>query len=207
MKVVVMIPAYNEEKTIAKVVLLAQKQVDMVVVCDDGSKDLTADIAERLGVTVIRHDKNSGYGAAIQSLFRKAMEMNADVMVTLDADGQHDPREIPQLTEPILDDKADVALGSRFLGKKSDAPGINRKAPSFFNEMGAQLLFDCPSLDILYHCVDLGLYSYHAVRVCETLGKRILGVAHICHADVPHHLLWVYRRCFSSCPKNSEKSC
>jgi len=124
--IITCIPAYNEEKTIAKLVLLAQKQSDMVVVCDDGSEDLTADIAQRLGATVIRHDKNLGYGAAIQSLFRKARELDANVMVTLDADGQHDPGEISRLTEPILDDKADIVIGSRFLGGPNDAPAYRR---------------------------------------------------------------------------------
>lgn len=85
------IPAYNEEKTIAKVILLAQKHVDVVVVCDDGSQDLTADIAQRLGAIVIRHEKNRGYGAAVQALFEKARALNADLLLTLDADGQHDP--------------------------------------------------------------------------------------------------------------------
>jgi len=124
--IIACIPAYNEEKTIAKVVFLAQKQVDTVVVCDDGSEDLTADIAQRLGATVIRHDKNLGYGAAIQSLFRKAMELDADVMVTLDADEQHNPEEIPKLIQPILDGKADIVIGSRFLGEDSDAPAYRR---------------------------------------------------------------------------------
>lgn len=112
------IPAFNEEKTIAKVVLLARKYVDKVVVCDDGSKDLTAEIAERLGAEVIRHERNLGYGASIQSLFRRARELNADVMVTLDGDGQHDPGEIPVLLKPVLKDDVDVAVGSRFLDKK-----------------------------------------------------------------------------------------
>ena len=82
------IPAYNEEKTIAKVILLAQKHVDAVVVCDDGSQDLTADIAHKLGAIVVRHEKNMGYGAAIQTLFEKAKALNADLLLTLDADGQ-----------------------------------------------------------------------------------------------------------------------
>ncbi len=124
--IIACIPAYNEEKTIAKVVLLAQKEVDMVFVCDDGSKDLTADIAQRLGATVIRHDKNLGYGASIQSLFIKARKMNADVMLTLDADGQHNPREIPKLIQPILDGEADITIGSRFLGEHNDAPAYRR---------------------------------------------------------------------------------
>ena len=114
--VVAAIPAYNVEKTIAKIVLETMKFVDNVIVCDDGSADLTAEIAERLGACVVRHERNLGYGAAIQSLFKKARELNADVLVTLDGDGQHNPREIPLLVEPVLEGKADVAVGSRFLG-------------------------------------------------------------------------------------------
>lgn len=113
--IVACIPAFNREKTIAKVLLLTQKYVDKIVVCDDGSTDLTAEIARKLGAEVIRHDRNSGYGAAIQSLFRRARELNADVMITLDADGQHNPSDIPVLLKPILKDYVDIAVGSRFL--------------------------------------------------------------------------------------------
>ena len=113
--VVVGIPAFNEEHSIARVVLEAQKFADAVVVCDDGSTDLTAKIAERLGVTVVRHEQNLGYGAAIRSLFRRALELDADVLVTLDADGQHDPKEIPDVAEPIVQNNADVVIGSRFV--------------------------------------------------------------------------------------------
>lgn len=109
------IPAYNEEGTIAKVILVAQKYVDTVVVCDDGSQDMTADIARKLGALVITHGKNMGYGQALQSLFEKASALNADILLTLDADAQHDAKEIPKLIQPILDNKADVVIGSRFL--------------------------------------------------------------------------------------------
>jgi glycosyltransferase involved in cell wall biosynthesis len=112
---VIGIPAYNEEKTIARIILQAQKQADIVVVCDDGSADLTKQIAERMGADVIRHERNSGYGAAIQSLFKRARALNADVLVTLDGDGQHDPDEIQQLIKPIIDGDAEVVLGSRFM--------------------------------------------------------------------------------------------
>jgi glycosyltransferase involved in cell wall biosynthesis len=123
--VVAAIPAYNEEKTIAKVILQTSKYVDKVVVCDDGSKDMTAEIARRLGADVIRHEENMGYGAAIQSLFRRAKELNAAAVVTLDGDGQHDPSEIPMVVDPVLQGKADVVVGSRYLrtGKKlNNAP-------------------------------------------------------------------------------------
>jgi glycosyltransferase involved in cell wall biosynthesis len=118
--VVAAIPAFNEERTIAKLVLETQKFVDVVLVCDDGSEDLTAEIAEKMGADVIRHEKNLGYGAAIKTLFMMARELNADVLVTLDGDGQHDPGEIPQLVEPVLEKKADIILGSRFLGSKKN---------------------------------------------------------------------------------------
>jgi hypothetical protein len=112
--VVVGIPAFNEEKTIARVVLEAQEYADIVVVCDDGSKDMTGEIAERLGAVVIRHKGNFGYGAALQSLLKRARELNADVLVTLDSDGQHNPAEIPRLVKPIEEGIAEVVLGSRF---------------------------------------------------------------------------------------------
>jgi len=118
-RVIACIPAYNEEKTIAKIVLLTQKFVDKVVVVDDGSEDLTGEIAKRLGAFVVRHDVRKGYGAAIQTCFKTAKELNADIMVTLDADGQHDPEEIPKLIKPILNDEADIVIGSRFLDQKS----------------------------------------------------------------------------------------
>jgi len=118
--IVAAIPAFNEERTIAKLVLEAQKHVDVVLVCDDGSTDSTAEIAERMGADVIRHDRNLGYGAALKTLFGVARELDADVLVTLDGDGQHDPCEIPSLVEPVLEDKADVVLGSRFLNSKEN---------------------------------------------------------------------------------------
>lgn len=116
--IVVGVPAFKEEKTIARVVLEAQKYADEVVVCDDGSNDLTAEIAERLGADVVRHKRNLGYGAAIQSLFRRAKELGADVLVTLDADGQHDPREVPLIVEPIVEDEADIVIGSRLVDER-----------------------------------------------------------------------------------------
>lgn len=114
--VVVGIPAYNEEKTIARIVLQAQRHADIVVVCDDGSSDLTGEIAEKLGAIVVKHEKNMGYGAATQSLFKVARRLTADVFVTLDGDGQHDAVGIPLLIRPVLEGEADVVAGSRFLG-------------------------------------------------------------------------------------------
>jgi glycosyltransferase involved in cell wall biosynthesis len=119
--VVAGIPAFNEEKTIAKVVTSAQKYADIVVVCDDGSLDMTREIAERLGAEVVCHKRNLGYGAALQSLFKKARELKADILVTIDSDGQHNAEEIPFLVKPIEEGTAQVVFGSRFIDEAGTA--------------------------------------------------------------------------------------
>ncbi|MGB9774852.1 MAG: glycosyltransferase family 2 protein, partial [Bacteroidota bacterium] len=135
--VVAGIPAFNEERTIASVVLKAQRYVDKVVVCDDGSTDMTGEIAERLGAEVIRHERNLGYGAAIGSLFRRARELSADVLVTLDADGQHNPAEIPRVVKPVVDCEADVVIGSRFVDERfsSVMPWYRRAGVQFITKL------------------------------------------------------------------------
>lgn len=135
--IVVGVPAFNEERTIAKVVLQAQRHADKVVVCDDGSTDLTGEIAERLGADVVRHERNLGYGAAIQSLFKRARELGADVLVTLDADGQHDPSEVPNVVQPIVDGAADVVIGSRLVDKRlaSTIPWYRRAGVKFITKL------------------------------------------------------------------------
>jgi glycosyltransferase involved in cell wall biosynthesis len=124
--ILVGIPAYNEEASIAKVIVLARQFADKIAVCDDGSKDLTGRIAEGLGAEVITHDSNIGYGAALRELFDKARETRADVLVTLDADGQHDPAFIPQLVSAIQAG-ADVAIGSRLVGSASFTGSARRR--------------------------------------------------------------------------------
>ena len=89
MKITVGMPAYNEEKNIASIIIKLKKITDSIIVCDDGSSDLTGEIAHNLGALVIKHPKNLGYGAAIHSLFLKAKELGLDSLITLDADGQH----------------------------------------------------------------------------------------------------------------------
>ena len=107
------IPAYNEEKSIARIVLESRRHVDRVIVCDDGSNDVTGQIAESLGALVIRHSKNLGKGAAIRTLFDVSMKLGASMVITLDADGQHDPHDIPPVVRPIIDGIADISIGSR----------------------------------------------------------------------------------------------
>jgi glycosyltransferase involved in cell wall biosynthesis len=113
-KIVACIPAYNEEATIAKVVIRALKYVDNVIVCDDGSSDDTGSIAKGVGAVLVRHLKNEGKGTSFRDMFDVASKLKAEVVVTLDADGQHDPDEIPGVIEPIMNGKADVVIGMRF---------------------------------------------------------------------------------------------
>jgi glycosyltransferase involved in cell wall biosynthesis len=133
--IVAALPAYNEEKTIAKVVVRAMKHVARVVVVDDGSTDDTATIAERLGAQVVRHEGNLGYGAAIRSCFDVARDLNPDALVILDADGQHSGDDIPKLLAPILAGEADVVVGSRFAGAgTSEIPSYRRAGLRLINE-------------------------------------------------------------------------
>lgn len=112
-------PAYNEAKNIGNIVCQAKKFCSEVVVCDDGSIDETYKIASKFGAKVVQHNRNRGYGGAIKTLFKTAKEINADIMVTLDSDGQHDVMDIPKIIQPILDKKADIVIGSRFLTESS----------------------------------------------------------------------------------------
>lgn len=111
--IVVGVPAYNEERTIAKTVIKAAMYSNRVLVVDDGSVDETALIAERLGAIVIRHPRNMGKGEALKTIFNAAMKLKPDVLVTLDADAQHDPSQITDVARPILEGLADVVVGAR----------------------------------------------------------------------------------------------
>ena len=113
--IIVCIPAYNESATIGKVIEGAKKFATRVIVYDDGSTDNTAEISKNNGAQVIRNDENQGYGKAIHGLLKFAKESQADIMVTIDSDGQHDPDQIPSLVEPLLSRECDIVIGSRFI--------------------------------------------------------------------------------------------
>ena len=127
MKITVGIPAYNEEKNIAKIIVELKKVADQIIVCNDGSTDSTSIIAESLGATIIKHPKNLGYGSAIRSIFLKAREINAEILVTIDADGQHKIEDIKKVIKPVVDGQADISIGSRFLDRRHDSAPKYRK--------------------------------------------------------------------------------
>ncbi len=123
-KVYIVIPAYNEEKVIKKTIKSLQEiGYKNIVVIDDGSKDNTRNKALTTGVEVISHIINRGQGASLRTGIEYIREIyNPDIIVTFDADGQHNPLDIPKLIQPIIDNSADIVLGSRFLDNKSQVP-------------------------------------------------------------------------------------
>jgi len=132
MKLIVIIPAYNEERHIGEVIRGVKKHTDNVIVVDDGSKDKTYQIAVESGAKVFYHLINRGLGGALGTGISAALSEQADIIVTLDADGQHDPDEIPRIIKPIIDGKADVVIGSRFLVRQS-MPLFRRLGNPFLN--------------------------------------------------------------------------
>jgi glycosyltransferase involved in cell wall biosynthesis len=125
--IVIIVPAFNEEIPIGSIVILSKMFSEKVIVIDDSSNDGTGDIAEKAGATVIRHISNTGKGGALKTGFEAAIKEGADIIVTIDADGQHDPREIPSLIAPVISDEADLVIGSRYLlGNRKDTPVYRR---------------------------------------------------------------------------------
>lgn len=122
MKVTAVIPAYNEASMIADVVRKTVLFADEVVVIDDGSKDRTGEIARVAGARVYTHAINRGLGASLATGIAAALKCGADIVVTLDADGQHDPSEIPNFVRALEERRVDAVIGSRFL-EVDDPPG------------------------------------------------------------------------------------
>jgi len=128
LKIIVGIPAFNEEKNIAVLIIQLKKIADKIIVCNDGSTDLTSKIAEELGATVINHEKNLGYGAAIRSIFLKSKDLDGDILVTFDADGQHRIEDVNRVINPIINGESDLVIGSRFLDESAKEVPRYRKA-------------------------------------------------------------------------------
>ena len=114
-KICVVIPAYNEAGTIGRVVSEVKEKVSEVVVVDDGSSDQTVSLAKQSGATTLTHFLNRGQGAALQTGIIFALKRGADIIITFDADGQHQTSEIDKIIKPLLLGEVDIVLGSRFL--------------------------------------------------------------------------------------------
>ena len=120
-KIIVGMPAYNEGKYVGSLVLQTRQYAETVVVVDDGSTDHTSKVAELAGAKVVRHRENKGYGTAIRSILAEAKKQNADILVILDADSQHNPEEIPSLIKAVSEG-SDVVIGSREMQKRAITP-------------------------------------------------------------------------------------
>jgi polyprenyl-phospho-N-acetylgalactosaminyl synthase len=125
-QIYVVIPAYDEGPVIARVVAEVRRTGYAAVVVDDGSRDATAQAAGTAGATVIKHPFNLGQGAALQTGIDYALAQQAEVIVTFDADGQHRVSDISRLTDALVQERADFALGSRFLGQAPNLPPLRR---------------------------------------------------------------------------------
>lgn len=130
--IAVLIPAYNEELTIGSVVLQARRHANLVLVVNDGSKDRTSEVARAAGAEVIDCLKNGGKASALSTGFNELKKRDYDVIVVMDGDGQHDVRDISALITPILENEADLVIGSRFLKKDNSIP--------LYRQMGQKIL-------------------------------------------------------------------
>jgi glycosyltransferase involved in cell wall biosynthesis len=132
--ITVILPAYNEEVSIGSVVLLTRRYADRVIVVDDGSSDRTAEVAANAGAEVVVHSPNKGKGMAFKTGFGAAE--GADIIVTMDSDGQHNPADIPKLVAPILKGEADMVNGSRYLnGHATDTPAYRRLGQTILDKV------------------------------------------------------------------------
>jgi glycosyltransferase involved in cell wall biosynthesis len=141
-QIAIVLPAYNEAPVIEGVLDRLMPLGHHLIVVDDGSRDSTAARATRPGVVSVSHPINRGQGAALQTGITVALRLGADVIVTFDADGQHDPADIPALVAPILAGECDVVLGSRFRGRAERIPLARRlvlRAAVWFTWLTANL--------------------------------------------------------------------
>ena len=146
MKITIGIPAFNEEKHLPQILTKLKEITNSIIVCDDGSTDNTSIIAKKFGAEVIKHKKNLGYGSAIKSIFQVASEINSDILVTFDADGQHRIEDINKVIQPIKDEEADIVIGSRFLNNNNDVPG--------YRKIGIKLITQVTNASIKKHFTD-----------------------------------------------------
>jgi len=170
----VSIPALDEERTVADVVRAVPREIPgvasvEVVVVDDGSRDATAQRAEEAGARVLRHEANRGVGAAFHTALRHGIEHGADLIVSIDADGQFDPADIPALVAPVVEDRADFASASRFADPSlvPEMPRVKR----WGNRMMSRLISRLAGRT--FHDVSCGMrcYSRRAALQLHLLGR------------------------------------
>ena len=145
-KIVVIMPAYNEEQTIKQTIRDVKKYVSDIIVIDDGSMDNTRKIAEQEGVIVYHHIINRGLGGALSTGIKAALLEGADIFLTFDADGQHKAEDIPRMIKPIMKNEADIVIGSRLLNVSKNMPIFRRFANHTANAI-TYILFGIKTTD------------------------------------------------------------
>ena len=128
LRVIAIIPAYNEVNSVSRIVKDASRFVDEIVVVDDGSEDMTAKEAESAGAKTIRHPSNSGIGSSLRTGYGYCLSKPCDIVVQLDADGQHEPQFVPLMIDHMITNNLDIVTGSRFLGQRSVDYALLRRA-------------------------------------------------------------------------------
>lgn len=186
-KLWVVIPAYNEGRMIGRVVEGVKRLFPNVIVIDDASDDHTALEAKSAGAHVVQHPINLGQGAALQTGFDRALAMGASYIVTFDADGQHQIEDVPLMLDRLVASGADIALGSRFLGK---AIGISQgrrrllQAATLFTRITTGLsLSDCHN--------GLRVLTAGAARTLSLRQNRMAHASEILNGIRTHRLAYV----------------
>ena len=186
---ILLIPAYNEADQLGDVLRRVRENVAgfEVVVVDDGSSDATSAVARAAGARVIRHPFNMGYGAAVQTGYKYAHRVAAELVVQMDADGQHDPAEIAGLHAPIDRSELDIVVGSRFLDPQSYRMGFlrngTRKSFQFFSGLFGLRITDPTSgfqalgrASLDFYCEDLFPADFPDVDVLLAAHRRGLRI-------------------------------
>ena len=145
MKVCCVIPAYQESRAINRVVTLAKKYCNRVVVVDDGSTDNTGEIATKSGATVLTHQHNQGKGAALRTGFEYALKNRFEIIITLDGDLQHNPNSIPRFLKKISEGY-DIVIGSRYSTQSEEMPFV-RKLSNLITTHALRIFFKIPVTD------------------------------------------------------------
>jgi len=185
----VVIPAHNEETTIYEVARAARQHADEVIVVDDGSADATARIAREAGAKIVINGEKRGYIEAIKAGFRQA---EGDIIVTIDADGEHNPENIPLVVKPIYDGKADLVMGTR--GK---AARISERLMNWLTNLNVKISDSCTGFRALSKSLALELNLKGrctcGIFVLEAYyyGARVIGVpVETMPTDKPRAIAW-----------------
>ncbi len=189
--ITVIIPACNEEKRVYEVVQGAGLYAAEVIVIDDGSADATARVAGEAGARTIRHGNKQGYIEAIKTGLRQA---KGDIIITMDADGEHDPKDIPLMIEPIHDDKADLVLGAR-----GEVPRVSEKIINWLTSRKVKVTDSCTGFRAMRKDLALKL-NLRGRCTCGVLvleanyyGARVTEIPiNIVHVDKPRKIAWYH---------------